>query len=61
MLWNLVYLAGNPQWKAKAVEEVTMVASKYSADEKLSLVEELSARPLAAWESEFPFIEMVQN
>jgi cytochrome P450 len=57
--WNLVYLAVNPQWKAKAFEEVKRAAAKYSSDKESPMVEQLSSLPLEAWETEFPFLDTV--
>jgi cytochrome P450 len=57
--WNLIYLAVNPQWKAKALEEVNAAAAKYSSEKNAPLVEQLSLLPLEAWETEFPFLDTV--
>ena len=48
--------AQNPEWMAKAREEVTGVAQKYNP-QATSLVAGLATLPLDAWETEFPFLD----
>ena len=58
----LCYLASSPGWLARVRTEVQKAASKYSPGKKTkdspSLLEQLDALPLEAWEAEFPLIQM---
>jgi hypothetical protein len=55
--WVLCYLADNPQWMARAREEVAAVARKYNPHSESSLVDQLSNIPVEAWEMEFTFLD----
>jgi cytochrome P450 len=55
--WVLSYLADNPQWMARAREEVVAVSRKHNPDSKSSLVDQLANVPVEAWETEFKFLD----
>ena len=58
--WNLIFLAGNPEWTEKVRAEVKSLIEKHtntlSSD---PLHKRLSAIPISAWEDEMPALDMV--
>ena len=60
--WSLMFLNGNPEWKAKAKAEVQSLIAKYSNSSQGSLasqLSDLSDLPPNAWEEEMPVMEAV--
>ncbi|TFK28942.1 cytochrome P450 [Coprinopsis marcescibilis] len=59
--WMLIYLGGNPEWRAKAVTEIETLLRNHSssASEQDPLSTRLSTIPLEAWESEAPVLDSV--
>ena len=55
--WILCYLAVNPEWMAKAREEVTDVARKHNPESRSLLIDQLANIPVEAWETEFKFLD----
>lgn len=55
----IVYLAQNPEWKAKMKAEVDGVVEKYRTDSDQPALDVLSSLGLNAWESEFPVLDIV--
>jgi cytochrome P450 len=55
--WVLSYLADNPQWMARAREEVAAVAQDHNPGSRSSLVDKLANVPVEAWETEFNFLD----
>lgn len=56
--WILIYLATNPEWKAKVLQQIIEVASKNCTDPKASLVDQLTSLPIEIWEGGFPLIDL---
>ena len=56
--WILIYLATNPEWKEKVLQQITETASKYCPDPTASLVDQLVSLPIDAWETGFPLIDL---
>lgn len=55
--WVLLYLSKNSEWKQKVQAEVRAAGAKYG-DKDASLIDQLSAIPVAGWESEFPMLDL---
>ncbi|KAK5134759.1 hypothetical protein LTR08_006134 [Meristemomyces frigidus] len=56
--WILIYLASKPHWLEQVREEVAKVASRYCADDSMSLKDRLMHVPIQAWEAEFPLVDL---
>jgi sterol 14-demethylase len=56
--WVLCYLATDPEWMAKAQEEVRTTAAKYATNPNAPLWHQLADVPLEAWEAEFPVVDL---
>ena len=54
----MLFLAGNPSWKAKATEEVQSLISKHVSDSG-TLASRLSQVPPSAWEHDMPVMEVI--
>jgi cytochrome P450 len=55
--WILCYLGHSPEWKRQAFDEIKSIASKYTPNPTLSLLDQLPAIPIEAWESEFKILD----
>lgn len=56
--WVLLYLANDPYWYSRALDEVKSVAEKYDTNTSKSLADRLESVPLEAWESELPLVDL---
>lgn len=55
--WLLVYLADNPYWKDRLVQEMKETCSRCAADKSLPLVDQLSSLDMDAWENALPTLD----
>lgn len=56
--WVLIYLAKDPYWLGKVLEDIHSVTAKYSKNRNLPLRAQLADVPIEAWESEFPSVDI---
>jgi cytochrome P450 len=56
--WILIYLAMNPEWKEKVLQQVIETASKHCSDPNAPLIDQLVSLPIDVWESGFPLIDL---
>jgi sterol 14-demethylase len=58
--WALLYLACNPEWRAKVKAEIDELIAKHTDTTSTEpLHKRLSAIPVAAWEDEMPIVDVV--
>jgi cytochrome P450 len=56
--WILIFLATNPEWKQKVIQQIREVAAQHCADPTAPLIDQLVSLPIEVWESGFPLIDL---
>ena len=56
--WILIFLATNPEWKKKVLQQIIEVAAKNGTDPSAPLLDQLVTLPIEVWESGFPLIDL---